>query len=50
MKKKHTVCFCDNGKSVCEYCDYKALCNYEGNNDHIIENIETINKLKEMSV
>lgn len=41
---------CDNGKSVCEYCDYKALCNYEGNNDHIIENIETINKLKEMSV
>ena len=41
---------CDNGKSVCEYCDYKAMCNYEGNNDHIIENIETINKLKEMSV
>ena len=41
---------CDNGKTVCEYCDYKALCNYEGNNDHNIDNIETIEKLKEMSV
>lgn len=41
---------CDNGKRECEYCEYKALCNYEGDNDHNVEKIETINKLKEMSV
>ena len=40
----------DNGKSVCEYCEYKALCNYRKDNDHEVVAIANIEKLKEMNV
>ena len=40
----------DSGKSVCEYCEYKALCNYAKDNDHEVVAIPNIEKLKEMNV
>ncbi len=40
----------DAGKSVCEYCEYKALCNYQKDNDHEVVPITNIVQLKEMSV
>jgi len=35
-------------KSVCEYCQYKAICNYNNDNPHDVINVENIAKLKEL--
>lgn len=35
------------GRSVCEYCTYKSLCNYMGGNDRRIDSIATVEELKE---
>lgn len=37
----------DRDKSACDYCQYKALCNYQENNENKVENIESIDMLKE---
>ena len=31
---------------VCNFCEYKGLCNYQDNNDHIQETITNIEELK----
>ena len=38
----------EKGKCVCDYCRYKAICNYEGCNDKEIEDVANIEKLKEL--
>lgn len=38
----------ENGQRICRYCSYKAICNYQNNNDNVIENIESIEKLKDL--
>lgn len=38
-----------DAKSVCLYCEYKALCGYEGNNDHEVIQVNTIKQLKELN-
>ena len=38
----------EKNKSVCEYCEYKALCNFDGENYNEVINVENINKLKEL--
>jgi len=38
----------DKDGSVCKYCEFKALCNYNNNNPHEIINVENINKIKEL--
>lgn len=36
-----------DGKSACEYCKYKGLCNYMGDNDREAVKISTIEELKD---
>ena len=38
----------DGNKTVCEYCEFKALCNYDNNNPHNVVNVESVDKLKEL--
>lgn len=37
---------CDGEKSACDYCKYKGLCNYMGDNDRQTIKINTIDELK----
>ena len=36
-----------SSNKVCDYCDYKGLCNYVGNNDKLDIKISTIQDLKD---
>ena len=38
----------DKDGSVCKYCEFKALCNYNDNNPHEVINVENIKKIKEL--
>lgn len=35
-----------NNSSVCDYCEYKGLCNYQKDNDRYVRNCMTIEELK----
>ena len=39
---------CEGGKRTCEYCSFKSLCGYEGNNDNIVVDVVSIESLKEI--
>lgn len=38
----------DKMKRACDYCQFKALCNYSGDNDNNVRTIENITKLREI--
>ncbi|MGN0961407.1 MAG: PD-(D/E)XK nuclease family protein [Christensenellales bacterium] len=38
----------DKNKSTCDYCSFKALCNYNFDNDNNVVNVENITQLKEI--
>ena len=40
----------EKNKCVCTHCEYKALCNYNNNNDNNIVLVEDVNKLKELNL
>lgn len=42
----HPLCL--SGRSTCEYCSYKSLCNYMGGNDRRVESVTTVEELKKI--
>jgi len=37
----------DNGTLMCKYCNYKALCNYQGDRENLVKGIDNIEILRE---